>query len=384
MKMKKIFSMLLTASCLFGLASCSDDDGNSATPLSTIKVVSAQTSLQARPDTGSVVVDCEPVKAYVSDADQSWLKVEVKGDSVKFYAKQNLTTESRNAMLTIKKSANDSVMLNVDQLGMIFIVQNKVDIMQINDDANNYYFNVKTDYEGKVVSTPDWITAKFEDSRLKINVASNEEGHIRVGYVAYSCGNFKDSVKVTQYDFEKDILGDYELWIGYNPITDVMERKVDAVLAQNANGLVTLKFSALYGKVTVPLTFPVSFDSDSISLSINSGDQVASYKDKKNKWTYFFTVFASPTGSILPSVDANGDSLLLNKSGIITAQMQYDKKKGTYGSFSGLAYNEGGYSAEFKRMYIGAFSESYPYKKYLINNEWWASLYDMVLVKKEK
>lgn len=281
MKMKKIFSMLLAASCLFGLASCSDDDGNSATPLSTIKVVSAQTSLQARPDTGSVVVDCEPVKAYVSDADQSWLKVEVKGDSVKFYAKQNLTTESRNAMLTIKKSANDSVILNVDQLGMIFIVQNKVDIMQVNDNANSYYFNVKTDYEGKVVSTPDWITAEFKNSRLNIDVKPNEEGHIRVGYVAYSCGNFKDSVKVTQYDFEKDILGDYELWIGYNPITDVMERKVDAVLSQNANGLVTLKFSALYGNVTVPLQFPMTFDSDSISLTINSGDQVASYNNKK-------------------------------------------------------------------------------------------------------
>ena len=48
MKMKKIFSMLLTASCLFGLASCSDDDGNSATPLSTIKVVSAQIASLSR------------------------------------------------------------------------------------------------------------------------------------------------------------------------------------------------------------------------------------------------------------------------------------------------------------------------------------------------
>lgn len=382
--MKKIFSMLLAASCLLGLASCGDDDGNSATPLSTIKVLSASTSLKSRPDTGCVVVDCNPVKAYVSASKQSWLQVELKGDSVKLYAKQNESTESRNALLVIKKSENDSVMLNVDQLGMIFILQNKVDIVQVNDNAKSYFFNVKTDFEGRILSTPDWISAKFEDSRLNIDVQANEEGHLREGYVTYGCGNFKDSLKVTQYDFAKDILGDYEIWVGYNPTTDVCENKIPATLTSTANGLVTLNFSALYDSKSIPLQFPVAFDSDSLSISISSGDQVASYKDKRNKWTYFFTVFASPTGSILPSLTSQGDTLLLNNSGKITAYMKYDKQKGTYGSFSGLAYNEGGYSAEFKRIYIGAFSSSTPYKQFLINNEWWASLYDMMLVKKEK
>ena len=384
MKMKKIISMLLVAGGLLGLASCNDDDEYKATQLSSIKVLSAETSLQSRSDTGCVVVDCQPVEAYVSAADQSWLQVELKNDSVKFYAKQNESTESRNAMLTIKKSENDSVMLNVDQLGMLFIVQNKQDIMQANDNASEYYFYVKSDFMGQVLSTPDWISADFNNSRLNINVTENEEGHIREGYVTYGCGNFKDSVKVTQYNFEKDILGDYELWVGYNPATDVCDRKIEATLTSTENGLVTLNFTALYGNVNIPMQLPVSFDADSISLSIASGAQVASYKDKRNKWTYFFTVYASSTGSILPSLNSQGDTLLLNTSGNITAYMKYDKKKGTHGSFSGLAYNEGGYSAEFKRMYIGAFSSSTPYKQYLINNEWWASLYDMVLVKKEK
>ena len=384
MKMKKIISMLLVAGGLLGLASCNDDDEYKATQLSSIKVLSAETSLQSRSDTGSVVVDCQPIEAYVSAADQSWLQVELKNDSVKFYAKQNESTESRNAMLTIKKSENDSVMVNIDQLGMLFIVQNKQDIMQPNDNASEYYFYVKSDFDGQILSTPDWISADFNNSRLNINVAENVEGHIREGYVTYGCGNFKDSVKVTQYNFEKDILGDYELWVGYNPVTDVCDRKIDATLTSTENGLVTLNFSALYGNVNIPMQFPVAFDADSISLSIASGAQVASYKDKRNKWTYFFTVYASPTGAILPSLNSQGDTLLLNNSGNITAHMKYDKKKGTYGSFSGLAYNEGGYSAEFKRMYIGAFSSSTPYKQYLINNEWWASLYDMMLVKKEK
>ena len=382
--MKKIFAMVVALGCLVGLASCSDDDDHKATQLSTIKVLSVETSLQARPDTGSVVVDCEPVQAYVDAADESWLDVEVKGNAVMFYAKQNESTESRNTKLTIKKNDNDSIMLNVDQLGMIFIVQNKVDIVQPNDRAQEYFYTVKTDYVGRVVSSPDWVEADFASSRLNVNVKENTEGHLRDGYVVYESGNYKDSIKVTQYDFEKDILGEYEIWVGYNPVTDLCETKVPATLSATVNGAVTLSFNALYDNNNIKVQFPVSFDSDSISISIESGSQVASYKDKRNKWTYFVTMFSSPTGSILPALDQAGDTLMQNQSGKITARMKYDSKKGTYGMFSGLAYNEGGYSAEFKSLYIGAFTTSLPYKKNLVNNEWWFSMYDMMLVKKEK
>lgn len=386
--MKKIFAMLLVAGAVFGLASCSDDKDYSATEMSTINVLESKTSLLAEPDQGYVLVDCNPVKAYVDAADQSWLSVEVKGDSVKFCSTQNESTESRNTLLVIKKSETDSVMLNVLQRGMIFIVENKVNIVQPNDNAKEYFYNVKTDYVGNVVSTPDWVKANFADDRLKVNVDENNEGHLRTGYVVYTSGNYRDSIQVTQYDLQKDILGDYEIWVGYDPIKDTCKDKVQAQLKTNANGAVLLTFDTYYqptatttAKITVQ--FPVTFDADSISLSINSGDQVATYKDKRDRRTYFCTMFASPTGGILPAIDQAGDTIMQNKSGKITAYLRYDKQKGTYGSFSGKAYDEGGYSADFKYLYIGAFSNSTPYKKYLVNDTWWFNLYDMVLVKKE-
>lgn len=375
--------MLFVASAILGLASCGDDNDYKATPLSTINVLSSETALLANPDTGYVVTDCEPVKAYVSPADQSWINVEIKGDSVKFYSKQNESTESRNTLLVIKKSENDSVQLNIIQRGMIFIVENKTDIVQANDNAQDYHFKVNTNYKGEIVSTPEWATANFEGSRLNINVNKNEEGHMREGYVAYRCGNYKDSVKVTQYDFEKDILGEYEIWVGYDAKSDIVKTKIPATLKSSSNGAVTLNFQALYKNRTIDVQFPVTFDNDSVSVSIASGQNVASFHDKRNNWTYFYTMFASPTGSVLPALNQNGDTLMQNTSGKITAYLKYDKKKGTtYGNFSGLAYNEGGYSAEFHSLYIGAFSSSIPYKKELIDNEWWTSLYDMVLVKK--
>lgn len=376
--------MLFAASAILGLASCGDDNDYKATPLSTINVLGSETSLLANPDTGYVVVDCNPVKAYVAAGDEAWLSVDVKGDSIKFYSKQNESTESRNTLLVIKKSENDSVQLNVIQRGMTFILQNKVDIVQVNDNAKNYYFNVRTDYQGEVVSTPDWVTADFSNSRLNINVAENTEGHMREGYVAYRCGNFKDSVKVTQYELEKDILGDYELWVGYNAKTDQMENKLPAKLVASSNGAITLNIEGLqYKDRIINLQFPLTFDGDSVALNMTSGQSVASFKDKKGRWTYFYTMFASSMGSILPALNQAGDTLMQNTSGKITAFMHYDKAKGTtYGSFSGLAYNEGGYTADFKYLYIGAFSNSAPYKKDLVDNEWWTKLYDMVLVKK--
>lgn len=380
--MKKIYGMLLAAVCVLAMTSCGDDNDNQATALSTINVLSSETQLQARPDTGKVVVDCHPVKAYVAAEDESWLKVEVKDDNVWFYATQNESTESRNSLLVIKKSDNDSVQLNILQKGMIFIIDKKTNITQVTDNAKSYYFNVNTDYVGNIVSTPEWAEARFENSRLYIDVKENNEGHLREGYVAYACGNYKDSIKVTQYDFDKDILGEYEIWEGYDADLDLCQTKIPATLQASANGSVTLNFDANYENTVVHVQLPVTFDGDSIAINIQSGQQVASFKDKRNKWTYFYSVYATDKGIVLPATDQAGNLLYLNTSGNIKAFMKYDQKKGTYGMFSGFAYNEGGYVGEFYKMYIGAFSTSSPYESSLINGEWWLSLSRIMLVKK--
>lgn len=382
--MKKILAMLLVAGCAQSFISCSDDNDYKPTPVSTIKVLTAETSLLAQPDTGWVVTDCNAMKAYVDEADLSWINVEVKNDSVKFYVKQNESTESRNTMLVIKKSDNDSVRVNITQRGMIFILENKTNIVQYNDEAKSYYYNIKTDYVGRVLTTPSWVEASFSGSRLNVNVKENNDGHIREGYIRYASGNYTDSIKITQYDFQKDILGEYELWVGYDPKTDLMQKKVPTTLAANSNGAVTLSFEALYNNRTVKVQIPVTFNEDSVSLSIQSGQRVASLNSPKEGWIYFNSTFTSPTGAFLPAIENEKDTLYYNTSGKITAYLSYDSKKGTYGSFSGMAYDEGGYSNEFGKMYIGAYSTTRPYKASLIGGDWWMALYDMVLVKKEK
>lgn len=382
-KMNKILGLFLLAALCLGMASCSDDKGE-ATPMSTINVLSAQTSFESSESTGKVVVDCNPIAAYVDADDQQWLDVQVDQNIVSLSAKRNSTTESRNALLTIKKSANDSVMLNVDQKGMVFIVQNKVDIMQQNDLAGEYSFNVSSEIQPQVLSTPSWVEASFNDDKLNVKLSENNEGHVRQGYVTYSCGNVKDSIKVTQFELVKDLLGDYELWVDYNEETDLCETKVPASISMTENGAVTMSFTSLYKNTNVNFQIPMTFSEDSLAFNITSGQLVASYQNKKKKWTYFYAIFVDPNGTYLPYQDSNGNIILSDTSGKISAFMQHEDGKGTYGKFAGKAFNNSGNVADFGSIYFGAFSVSSPYLNYLIDNEWAFYLRNIMLVKKDK
>ena len=381
--MKKLYSFILLTTLCFGLASCSDDKGE-ATQLSTIKVLAAETSFESDPSTGKVVVNCSPIDAYVDAEDRGWLDVQIDKDTVKLSAKRNVSNESRNAMLTIKKNDNDSVMLNVAQKGLIFIVKDKQDIIQHNDLSQSYSFAISSSIQGQILSAPNWINATMTMDKLSINVTENNEGHIREGFVKYNCGSVTDSIKVTQFELEKDLLGDYELWIDYDEKTDLCSNKLPVTIQATDNGSVTMNFVALYKKTNVNFQFPMTFNTDSLAFSISSGQLVASFKDKKNKWTYFYAIFADPNGTYLPYEDSNGNFILSDESGKISAFMKYDNKKGTYGRFSGLAFNNSGNVATFGSIYVGAFSTPSPYESCLIDKEWAFYMKDIMLVKKNK
>ena len=382
--MKKIFSLILLAALCLCWTSCSDDKGEPV-QLSTIKVLAAETSFESSPSTGKVVVDCSPINAYVDAEDRSWLDVQIDKDTVKLSAKRNVSNESRNAMLTIKKNDNDSVMLNVAQKGMIFMVEDKTDIMQHTDLAQEYSFNVSSEILGQIISAPSWIEANMTKDKLNIKVLENNEGHVRDGYVKYACGNMKDSIKITQYELAKDLLGDYEIWVGYDENTDLCEAKLPATITSTKTGAITLNFSSLYNNTTtVNFQMPLTFSADSLAFSMTSGQQIGSFKNKKNKWTYFYAVFADKNDVYLRLQDASGNILLNDKTGHITAMMQHENGKGTYGSFTGLAYNNSGNVADFGSILVGAFSSSTPYESYLIDNQWAFSMKNMMLVRKDK
>lgn len=381
--MKKLYSLMILAAFCLGLASCSDDKGE-PTQLSTIQVLAAETSFESAPSTGKVVVDCNPVKAYVDAADQNWLDVKIDQNTVLLSINRNSSTESRNALLTIKKNDNDSVMLNIAQKGMIFSVEGKTDILQHNDRVGEYSFKVSSEILPQIISTPNWIEANMTNEKLSVKVLENNEGHIREGYVKYACGNIKDSIKITQFEFEKDLLGNYELWTGYDEKTDLCEHKWPVTISATESGSITMNLTTEYDNKTVNFQFPMTFDSDSLKFTMTSGQNLGSYLNKKKKRIYFFGIFGDTDGVYLQLQDEKNNILLTDNTGTISAMMKHENGKGTYGTFSGLAYNNSGNVATFGYLYIGAFTGSQPKESELVNDKFAFYFKDMMLVKKDK
>lgn len=372
--MKKIYSLAILAAACLGMASCSDDKGE-ATQLSTIKVLSAETSFESLADTGKVVLDCNPVKAYVGKDDQDWLDVQIDQNTVNLYAKLNGSSESRNALLTIKKSENDSIQLNVDQKGLVFIVESKSDIVLYDDESHEYTYKVQSAVAGKILSAPSWVTANMTKEQIDVKISANNDGHMRQGYVKYNCGSIVDSIKVSQYDFDKDLKGNYLLLTEYDAEKNVYRGYLPVTMGEST---MSLEFD--YNGQTIKAGFNTSFDRDNVAFSISSGQVIASFQ-KRNQWTYFHGIFATAGNATLNRQDSNGNLIFGDESGLITAPMVYDDVRGTYGFFTGDAYNSGGYQGTFAKILIGAFTNSIPYQATLVDGSVWSIEGPLVLVK---
>ena len=59
-----------------------------------------------------------------------------------------------------------------------------------------------------------WIHPVMEGNTLRITVDSNAGGHIRRGVVACACGDYRDTLRIGQYDMQNDVIGSYYL-MGY-------------------------------------------------------------------------------------------------------------------------------------------------------------------------
>lgn len=336
MRKNIITSLMIAASSLFML-SCSDDSSDLATKLSTIQVLSADTNLDAVESTGSVVVNCNPIKAYSNAED--WLTVSVEGNKVSFSAPQNPSIESRNAKLVIKKTETDSVALNVSQQGLVLVVLG--DDLELNsDDAKVVTYNLKSSLAPEIAETPDWITPTIENNQLKLSIAENNSGMLRSGFVRIVSGELADTVKVLQYEYAKDIAGDYVL-----SMYDDDEEETVELNAQLKDGVLTVP--------DYNWTINVGYDYKTNSFSINSGQMIG--KDNNN---CLFLNF----------LDANGNGAYGDASGCITAPLKYSDKDGISAVFSGLAYNIYGTMGRFYMLYISAHTSQTPNKDNRVKN----------------
>ena len=203
--MKKYISIfLLVAAAVLGTA-CSNDNNELPEYAVGLNVVKAQTAFNVVGGTNEVKMASEPALAYAQDA---WLTVTKKAETLLLTAATNTSPQTRNTLLVIKNVQGDSITLNVQQEGITFGLPAGEDIFT-DDKAVQKTLIATANVPVTYVTTGDWISVEQKGNEVGVKVTENTTGKARVGWVIAKAVGLVDSLKVVQASLA-DFVGEYK------------------------------------------------------------------------------------------------------------------------------------------------------------------------------
>ena len=195
---------MLVAAAVLGTA-CSSNDNELPEYAAGLNVVKAQTAFNVVGGTNEVKMASEPAQAYAQDA---WLTVTKKAETLMLTAATNTRPQSRNTLLVIKNQQGDSITLNVQQEGITFGLPAGEDIFT-DDKAVQKTLIATANVPVTYVTTGDWISVEQNGNEVGVKVAENTTGKARVGWVIAKAVGLVDSLKVIQASLA-DFVGEYK------------------------------------------------------------------------------------------------------------------------------------------------------------------------------
>lgn len=312
--MKKILSLISLAILMLSFVACSDDDnvGAAYNRASTISVVKSDVLFSATAGTGSVEVKTDGPITLSKTSDWCTATVTDEPGKIQVAVDDNMTINGRSCVLTIK-SGVDSVNVTVQQEGFAFQIQSdSKEVMLTNDDASHISYGLVRNASPRVSTNADWLKVEMTEDSLIINAEANATGHLREGYVKYEYGDMKDSIRITQYDFAKDIAGSYRLRFTYDNGKNWCNLKANLY---QEDGNYFLEFPSYKWKL------PVTFDSQACQLRVTGGHQVGTYTSG-GKTTYVFS-----------GTYTSGGAFYNEAYGAMIASFTYDAAKRTCATF---------------------------------------------------
>ncbi len=220
--MKKIFGFLTLALATTALFSCSDDDNNSNTTADGVQIVTRPSEIAPAGGESAIEVNKPVASVYATNA---WLNVTAEGNTVKLSADANSSVESRHSNVVIKASENDSTVVSVSQLGLVFHYEDG-DVSMGNNGGKFAKF-VKHNEPMEIERMPEWASATVDGDSIRVDVSANTTGNARGGYVVFKSSAMKDSILISQADFSQ-LKGDY--YFGGYDLTTGQEGYTDAKL----------------------------------------------------------------------------------------------------------------------------------------------------------
>lgn len=308
--MKKIFGFLTLALATTALFSCNDDDNNSTTTDNGVKIVTRPAEIAPAGGESAIEVNKPVANVYATNA---WLNVTAEGNTVKLSADANGSVESRHSNVVIKASDNDSTVVSVSQLGLIFNYEDGN--VSMGNAGGKFAKFVKHNEPMQIERMPEWATATVDGDSIRVDVSANTSGNARGGYVVFKSNALKDSILISQADFSQ-LKGDY--YFGGYDLSTGQEGYTDAKLY--------LKNRMYYVQLTnMKWSFDCLYDEKNMTLTTYNATWVGTYKN-----TYYVaSMLLSDQGTISADDKITGQfTFNVFEDGTIIAVLggQYDEE----------------------------------------------------------
>ena len=327
--MKKYISIfMLVAAAVLGTA-CSSNDNELPEYAVGLNVVKAQTAFNVIGGTNEVKMASEPVQAYAQDA---WLTVTKKAETLMLTAATNTSPQSRNTLLVIKNQQGDSIMLNVQQEGITFGLPAGEDIFT-DDKAVQKTLIATANVPVTYVTTGDWISVEQKGNEVGVKVTENTTGKARVGWVIAKAVGLVDSLKVVQASLT-DFVGEYKQTAKMrNADRTLSERisdvRIEAAGTNKANFIVDNKY-----------TWSVDFIPGK-GFKMTNGKVVAKNEVQTGVYEYFISVIVADDFSKEHETAINGtqESILLSIDDTGNLVFKEAQKLASEQTFSSYGWN---------------------------------------------
>lgn len=251
------------------LFSCSDDDKSAAA--TGVQVTSAESTIKAAGGSANVEVDQNIASAYSTEG---WLTVEFDGNKLSATAERNNSRESRYSTVVIKASENDSTIVSVSQLGIVFGYSDPAGNVVMDNAGGKAQRYVQHNAEFHVAKAPEWVTTSVKGDSVYLDIAPNTTGDMRKGLVCMESGHYADTLYVTQASFEEGIAGDYRLYF-YNAVFDQQTGQITGF--QNVYlpaSVYSFGKSCTISIPTAGFSWDCTYDKDNLALNFNSAKQI--------------------------------------------------------------------------------------------------------------
>ena len=319
---------MLVAAAVLGTA-CSSNDNELPEYAVGLNVVKAQTAFNVVGGTNEVKMASEPAQAYAQDA---WLTVTKKAETLMLTAATNTSPQSRNTLLVIKNQQGDSITLNVQQEGITFGLPAGEDIFT-DDKAVQKTLIATANVPVTYVTTGDWISVEQNGNEVGVKVAENTTGKARVGWVIAKAVGLVDSLKVVQASLA-DFVGEYSQTAKMrNADRTLSERtsdvRIEAAGNNKANFIVDNKY-----------TWSVDFIPGK-GFKMTNGKVVAKNEVQTGVYEYFISVIVADDFSKEHETAINGtqESILLSIDDTGNLVFKEAQKLASEQTFSSYGWN---------------------------------------------